>query len=291
MSAKLFKYWNQRIPTFGNLAFAAFLIAVLSGIPLSFAYNAGQPLDTLQLLLLTNQAGVYFRSIHYWSGQIFLFATFLHVIEHLWKNSETELKPGLWLRLILVFLFSIFVMLSGFILKADVEGQLARQILTGLLETIPLIGKDLQLLILGNAENLSVLYMHHLITTSFFIGLVAIEHARRVWPELLSYIYLTGISTALAVLLPQGLQLAEGSAVRGPWYFIGLQEILHWISEPLAVILMMTIGLAALLFIRWMSPLTSKWTKRSLLGLLLVYVLLTVNNWGLRDSNWNSLIF
>jgi ubiquinol-cytochrome c reductase cytochrome b subunit len=291
MPEQLFRLWNRRLSTFGNLAFAAFLIAVLSGIPLSITYNLDRASDSLQLLLLTNNAGVYFRSIHYWSGQFFMLFTLIHVVEHLSKGGEREVKSGLWLRLVLILLFSFFVMLSGFILKADVEGQMAKQILNGLLETIPVIGKDLRIIILGNSESLGLVYIHHLITTTLIIGIVIIEHIRRSWPELLAYVYVLGASTILAVLIPQSLQLADGSTIRGPWYFIGLQELLHWIPEPLAVIAVTFFCLAAFVLVRWLKPAVANRTKKVLLALLVFYIILTVNNWGLRDANWNSLIF
>ncbi|MBT4088047.1 MAG: DUF4405 domain-containing protein [Deltaproteobacteria bacterium] len=291
MPGSIFIFWNRRLSTFGNLAFAAFLIAVISGIPLSIVYNVDRATDSLQLLLLTLPRGAFFRSVHYWSGQLFLLFTLIHVIEHLSKNSERDLKAGLWTRLVLALLLSFFVMLSGFILKADVEGKMAQQIFGGLLKTFPFVGSDLRMIILGNSDSLNLLYVHHLISTTLFIGIVILEHMRRAWPELLSYVYLLGASTLLAILIPQGLQLTTSAKIRGPWYFIGLQEILHWISNPLVVVGLLLCCLGGFLLLRWMKPTKSKWTKKFLLALLLFYGILTVNNWGFRDANWNSLFF
>jgi len=291
MLEQLFRFWNRRLSSAGNLAFAAFLIAVLSGIPLSIGYHVDNASDSLQLLLLTNSAGVFFRSVHYWSGQLFLLFTLIHVIEHLLKGGERDVKSGLWFRLVLVLLFSVYVMLSGFILKADAEGQMARQIFSGLLETIPFIGKDLRIVLIGNSNSLGLVYIHHLITTTLIIGIVIFEHVRRAWPELLAYITLLGTSSILSILIPQGLQLADAGTIRGPWYFIGLQELLHWIPEPLVVV-MITFGcLTGFLLIHWLKPAAASWTKRALVMLLVFYILLTLNNWGFRDANWNSLIF
>lgn len=291
MSGSLFKFWNNRFSTFGNLAFAAFLIAIFSGIPLAIGYSVNHPADSIQVLLLTDARSVFFRSLHYWSGQLFLLFTFIHVIEHLSTNSERNLKKGLWIRLVLALLFSVFVMLSGFILKADVEGKMALQIFSGLLGIVPLVGDYLRITILGPADNLNLIYIHHLITTTVVIGFVIIEHMRRAWPELLAYIYLLGFSMSLAVLIPQGLQLITTAKIRGPWYFIGLQEILHWIPNPLIVVGMLTGCLVFFLFLVWLSPVKSQQAKKLLLAILLLYGVLTVNNWGFRDASWNSLFF
>ncbi len=291
MSGSFFKFWNRRLSTFGNLAFAAFLIAVFSGIPLAIGYNTNHPADSLQILLLTDSRGVFFRSLHYWSGQLFLLFTFIHVIEHLSTSSERNLKKGVWIRLVVALLLSVFVMLSGFILKADVEGKLAQQILSGLLRIVPLVGDELRITILGSADNLNLIYIHHLITTTIFIGIVIIEHMRRAWPELLAYVYLLGLSTSLAVMIPQGLQLITTAKIRGPWYFIGLQEILHWIPNPLVVVGILTCCLTLFLLMIWLSPVKSQRIKKLLLGLLVFYSILTVNNWGFRDASWNSFFF
>jgi len=291
MLGMFFTFWNRYIPTFGNLAFAGFLVAALSGIPLAFSYNVGHAADSMQLLQLTNPTALFFRSIHYWSGQVFLFATIVHVIEHLWKNSEFDIRPGLWLRLVLILLLSFFVMVSGFILKAGVEGEMALQILAGLLETLPGVGNGFRAFILGSTDNLSILYIHHLISTTLVIAIIIFEHVRRAWPEVLSYIYLMGLSSTLAVLLPQGLQLAGEAAIRGPWYFIGLQETLHWITNPAAVIAIIIISTDLFTLLRWMSPTASRGSKKALLALLVFYIVLTINSWGFRDANWNSLIF
>ncbi|MFH2132565.1 MAG: DUF4405 domain-containing protein [bacterium] len=291
MPGSIFKFWNLRCSTFGNLAFAGFIIAVVSGIPLSIAYDVERASDSLQLILLTSQSAVFLRSLHYWSGQAFLLFTIIHVIEHLSTNSERFLKQGLWVRLVLALLFSFFVMVSGFILKADVEGRMARQILSGLLEIIPMVGTDLRIAVLGNTDSLKLIYIHHLITTTLFIGIVIIEHMRRAWPELLAYVYLLGVSAMLAVLIPQGLQLSGAAKIRGPWYFMGLQELLHWIPNPLVVVLLLTGGLLIFLLLRWIKGAGSGWTKKGLFVLLVFYGVLTINNWGFRDANWNSLFF
>lgn len=252
-------------------------------------YQVNRAFDSLQILQLTNPAGVFFRSIHYWSGQLFILFTLVHVIEHLLKKNEKRLKSGLWLRLVLVLLLALFVMLSGFILKADGEGVMARQILNGLVGTVPIIGENLRLFVLGTSKNLQLVYLHHLVTTTVFIWIIVIEHVRRVWPDLLSFTYLLGIGTILTFTFPPGLQLPSAEVIRGPWYFIGLQELLHWIPEPLIVICILAVLFILLSLVRWMTPVKAGYAKRVLVAFLVLYLVLSLNNWVLRDGNWNQL--
>ncbi len=289
MARSFFQFWNRRFPSFGNLAYASFLIAVISGIPLAIPYQVSRAFDSLQLLQLTNPGAVFYRSIHYWSGQLFILFTLLHIIEHLLKKNEKKIKPGLWLRLVLALLLGLFVMLSGFILKADGEGVMARQILSGLLGTIPFFGESLRLIVLGVSKSLQLVYLHHLVTTTVFAWVIIIEHVRRVWPDLLSSVYLLGVGTILAFTVPPGLQMPGASVIRGPWYFIGLQELLHWIPNPLIVICLLAIGLILFTLVRWMTPEKAGIAKGILVMFLVLYGILTLNNWVLRDGNWNQL--
>ncbi|MCP4754983.1 MAG: DUF4405 domain-containing protein [Proteobacteria bacterium] len=289
MARSFYQIWNRWFPTFGNLAYASFLVAVISGIPLAIPYRVERAFDSLQILMLTNPGGVFFRSIHYWSGQLFIAFTLVHVIEHLLNRNERDLKKGLWLRLVFALLLALFVMLSGFILKADGEGVMARQILKGLLGTLPLIGENLGRFVLGSSKSLQLIYLHHLVTTTLFIWIIIIEHVRRIWPDLLSSVYLLGAGTILALLFPPGLQLFDAPLIRGPWYFIGLQELLHWIPDPLIVIGLLILYLLLFGLVRWMSPVKAGLTKRILVLFLVFYIVLTLNNWGFRDGNWNQL--
>lgn len=220
---------------------------------------------------------------------MFVLFTVAHIIEHLSEKKERDLESGVWLRLILALLAAMFVMLSGFILKADGEGIMARQILNGLLGVVPVIGENLRLLVLGPEKSLRLIYLHHLMTTTFFIWVVIIEHVRRVWPEILSFVYIFAIVTIFAILSPPGLLLLSASVIRGPWYFIGLQELLHWIPDSLIVIGILTVCLSLFSLVRWVNPIKAQKIKRMLVVFLILYAALTLNNWGFRDGNWNQL--
>ena len=63
--ARLFEAWNARLPSIGDLGFAAFWLALVSGALVAVPYDAGAAADSLQLLLLTNPAGTFLRGLHY----------------------------------------------------------------------------------------------------------------------------------------------------------------------------------------------------------------------------------
>ena len=126
--------------TYGQTAFASFIIAAISGIFLAIPFDIKNPFDSISIILLTNPAANLFRFIHYWSAQFFLVFTILHFWDHLKLSTEKNVKKSVWLRLTIALLIIFYAMLSGFILKGDADSIQAKSILTTLLQKIPLFG-------------------------------------------------------------------------------------------------------------------------------------------------------
>ena len=124
------------------MATASFLICVLSGIILAVPFDINKPYESITFLLITNPSASFFRNIHYWSAQFFLVFTILHLWDHLKAGTEKNQTHGIWLRLTISVLFMLFVMITGFILKADADSIQARRIISSLVETIPFAGKQ-----------------------------------------------------------------------------------------------------------------------------------------------------
>ena len=168
------KLW-RRIPPLGMLAFAAFVVCALTGIMLVPAYMPGMAMDSLALLLLKNPAGVFVRSLHYWSAQAFLVLTLAHVVDYLLQRSETRVSFGVWLRLSLTIPVTIGAMLSGFLLRGDAPAIQALQILRSLRGFVPLIGITLSRLLTGSGSDLQTVYLHHACTATLIIWLVTAD--------------------------------------------------------------------------------------------------------------------
>ncbi len=285
-----FKQWNSFFPTVGLLSLAAFFIALFSGIALSLAYDVHSPYTSLQMILLTNTGAVFFRNIHYWSAQLFLIFIVLHTIEHLALKTERKLSSGVWLRVVVSIPFIFFVMLSGFLLKGDSESLLAGRILGGLLKTLPILGDALKFAIIGATGDFQVIYLHHLATTTILILLVTIEHAGRIWPNWRSVIYLFSVSIILSFTAMPSLHDGLNPVIKGPWYFWGLQETLHWATQPVWIPII-TVGLLAIFYLLpKVSAKTANRLKSGFFSLLLIYMILTVVGWLFRGPNWDFII-
>ena len=279
------KFW-QRIPQLGMLAFAAFVVCALTGIMLIPAYQPGAAMDSLVLLLLKNPAGVFVRSLHYWSAQAFLVLTLAHLLDHLLRRSESTVSFGLWLRLSLTVPVTIGAMLSGFLLRGDAPAVQALQILRSLLGLVPLIGTTLTQLLIGSGSDLNAVYLQHACTATLIIWLVTIEHARRILPRAHAILWTLPLVVALSLLLTPEL-VSRGAAIeRGPWYLVGLQELLHWLPWPQVTVWLALLGLLVLILLPVCSPPKRVWLRWTMTAATLAYVILTVVGIGFRGDSW-----
>jgi len=284
--ARLFEAWNARLPSIGDLAFAAFWLALASGALVAIPYDAGAAFDSLQLLLLTNPAGTFLRGLHYWSAQLFLVFTALHLIEHLARRTEARVRFGVWLRLVLSTVVVVYLMVSGYVLKGDAEGQLARQVMSGLLERLPLVGGALHALLVGPGDSLQLLYVQHAATATLLTLAFIVEHFRRAWPSAAAWLTALGASALLTVALVPSLHDPASPVIKGPWYMLGLQELLHWLKSPAQAWIPLLGGLLVLASLPLLSPWWSRTAKALMAAVLVAYAGLTLVGHVLRGANW-----
>jgi hypothetical protein len=277
--------WALR-STWGELGFAGVWLAVVSGIALAIPYDAQRPYDSVALLLLTNPAAAFFRNVHYWAGQLFLVLTLAHAWDHLSRWTESRVPRAMWWRVTASLPLAVFVMLSGFMLKGDGEAQQALRIVTTLLEQVPWVGRVVSVAVFGTEANRQILYVHHVATASLLTWLFVAEHARATWPRLVALVE-AFIPIGLASLfLSPALHDGLDPVVKGPWYFLGLQELLHWSARPVLLVAAgaaLVVLVAALPRVSDRAARAGKWV---LVAALLVYAGLTVVGMAFRGPNW-----
>jgi len=272
--------------TLGDFAMAAFVIAAVSGVVVAVPYDTQDSYGSIAAVLIANPAGTFFRNMHYWAGQLCLVLTLLHVWDHLRARTEQRVSRGVWLRLALTLPLVAFIMLSGFILRGDVEGRQALRILTEATSQLPMLGPLLATLVFGASERLDVIYIQHAATATMAVWLFVIEHARRVWPRVSAFVAVTVITSGISLFLSPGLHDGLAPIVKGPWYFLGLQEILHWTPWPLAVVVAGVAIVGSLYAVRVIPASHAAWTKGILLALAVTYLGLCGVGAFLRGENW-----
>jgi hypothetical protein len=277
---------SYRFGTFGSLAAASFVVAVASGVVLAAPYDPADAYNSLAALLLANPAGTFFRNLHYWSGQACFVLTLLHAWDHLRARTERRVAVGVWLRLVASVALISFIMLSGFLLRGDADAQQAFRILREATAQIPLAGPDLAALVFGATGALGVVYVQHAATATIVVWLFVIEHSRRVWPRLDSLLAVLAGLVVVSLLASPGLHDGLDPVVKGPWYFLGLQEILHWTPWPNAVTAALVAVLALLFAVRIIGVQRASVVKSILVVVVIGYAGLCATGAFMRGENW-----
>lgn len=275
-----------KFDTWGFLAIANFLVCLLSGIFLAIPFDVDQPLDSITTMLLTNPGASFLRNAHYWSAQLFLIFTILHTWEYLKADRSKKTRKGVWLRLVISLFFVFYVMISGFILKADMDSQQARRIIDALANDVPLIGNLLAYSLIGKEGSYQVLYMQHIATATIFIVVIILEHARTIWTRGRTFFITALFIALLSVLWRAPLHDNITPVVKGPWYFLGLQEILHWMTAPGWLLLILTGFLVLVYFIPKMNSRQAGISRRIILYSFYGYMVLTAIAYFFRGQDW-----
>jgi len=274
--------------SFGQWSLAFFMLSIFSGVFLILPYHVDQAYDSIVEFTIRNPFAAFFRNLHYWSSQLFLLFIILHIFDHLLKRTEKKINTGIWIRLIASLTIVYLVMLSGFILKADADSLQAWEILQFLISSIPYLGEDIAYFILGDSsDKLLIPYIHHVATFTIIILFVLFEHAKQIWPKAVVFVIAGLFLGLVSSIFSAPLQLGEGIALKGPWYFIGFQEILHWMSQPEWSVLIIFLLLVVLFLIKYLR----EWRTRkvlvfTLMSIGIIYLGFTFVGFYFRGENW-----
>jgi hypothetical protein len=272
--------------TFGQIAISTFFIAVATGIILAIFYDVNDSYNSISTMLIANQPASFMRSLHYWSSQLFLIFTILHIWDHLRKSTEKNLKTGIWIRLTISTLAIFFVMLSGFILKGDVDSLQAKRILETMLDAIPFLGNYISLSLLGGEDDFQLIYVHHIATATIFIWIIIVEHAKQIWPNSKTTLYFLIPTILLSVFFIPLLHDGINPVMKGPWYFLGMQELFHYFTTPEIVLWGVLIFVIILALLPKFKSDLSKKIKVILLILTIIYLILSLVGYFFRGTNW-----
>ncbi len=285
------KYWHKIhhfifFDTYGFMSIGVFLICVISGILLAIPFDINNPYSSLGSMLIGNPWAVFFRNLHYWSAQIFLILTLLHAWEYIKQSKTIIVKKGIWFRLTISLVFTFWVMLSGFILKADADSLQARRILEALISSIPFFGEIISYSVLGTEGDFQIIYVHHIATTTIFLAIIIFEHARTIWGKLKTFLILLIFTGIISFIFQAPLHNNYNPIMKGPWYFLGLQEILHWLSNPAISLIIILFIIVLIYYIPQIHKRYIVIIKRILLYSFYIYILLTIIGYFFRGENW-----
>jgi ubiquinol-cytochrome c reductase cytochrome b subunit len=239
----------------GGHALISLYISVLSGLIVGLQYNATEPFYSTATIELIVPFGSFWRSLHYYSSQAFMLLLLVHLALILWQNASSpgyNFTRGAWLRLSASVPVALFLLFTGYILRGDATGEAAGAIAENILLAVPLLGSFLnKLLFDGSVAGVQKVYLNHLIGLMVVGGFCVWPHLRRYTALWRNHLPLILLLLLLAPILKTPLERDHFGLlhINGPWFFLGLQELLRYIPVFWAGIFVPAILVGALLLL------------------------------------------
>ncbi len=288
----------------GGLAVLTAVITIFTGLLLMFYYvpTVEQAHPSMTLIDSVVTFGRLIRSLHYWAAQALVLIGLLHLARIVLTGGYRPPRDFNWLvglSLLVVILLWDF---TGYALRWDENSIWALLVGTNLLKVVPAVGDALYRLVVGDTalgqNALLRFYAWHVFGLTL-LGVAGIGyHIWRIrvdggishplprpdqprsyisretlfYREFITAIIATGGLLLLAAFAPPGLGAAASllapvaGEVKAPWFFLAVQELLHYVSPlwagwllPLGALLL----LALIPFIDRAGPGRGEWFARS----------------------------
>jgi ubiquinol-cytochrome c reductase cytochrome b subunit len=263
-----------RAYTWGGASLISLFLSILSGIVIGLQYDPSDPWYSTSTIELVAPYGSFWRALHYYSSQVFFLFLIAHLTVVLWKN-EANYSRSAWIRLCSTLPSGLLLLFTGYVLRGDATGEAAGAIAEHICLSVPLIGNQLNEFFFDLADSgLRKVYIHHVIGLVILGGVAAWPHLRRYTARWRNHLLLILATITISVLVPAPMEPARFGLlfIAGPWFFLGLQELLRYWPPFLAGVV---IPLVPVILLLWL-PQASRLRKRVYLAICLWLVLYAV---------------
>lgn len=261
----------------GGQALVCLYISVLSGIVLSLQYNPSEPFYSTATIELIIPFGTFWRALHYYSSQGFFLLLIGHLVAILWQNQYSYTRSA-WVRLTASVPVAILLLFTGYVLRGDATGESAGAIAEHIAISVPLIGPPLNSLLFDVMANGALkVYANHLIGLVILGGVCVWPHLRRYSAYFRNHLFLVLIVLILSAALPPAMEADKVGLthIAGPWFFLGLQELLRY----LPVIWAGVVAPAILFLLLFFLPVQIRQRATTLMLIVVWLVIYIVLSW------------
>jgi len=272
--------WNiiSRLP-WGAWSLVSLYLSIFSGIIVGLQYDYFTPYYSTVALDTLVPFGAFFRSLHFYSSQLCFLLAVCHFII-VFKKSETYAYRE-WSKLICSLFLLLFLLFTGYVLKSDSTGLAAGAIAENLLNEIPLLGNLLNETFFSITENgLRKVYVQHVAALDAALLVLLWTHLRKYRITTSTHATLLACIFFFCMLIPAPLdpEKAGTTYISGPWFFLGLQELLRYLPPLVSGIILPVMFFFLLLN---SSPTTPTWPRKITIMLvtLILYLALSVIAW------------
>lgn len=236
----------------GARSMVALYLSLFSGVVVSLQYDPAHPYYSASSLDILTPFGGFWRSLHFYASQVFFLLLVLHVLAIIVERSYESMAFKRWLLLVLSMAVALLLLFTGYILRGDSTGSSAGLIAENILLSIPLLGGLLDSLLFSIIEEgMKRVYTNHLIGLGLMWVLLSWDHLRRYrvsWRQHPALV-LTVIGFSALVAAPLEPEHLGVFHLNGPWFFVGLQELLRYVHPVLAGIVWPAMLIAGLVLI------------------------------------------
>ncbi len=264
----------------GARSIAALYVSLFSGMVLALQYDPSHPYYSVSVIDTLVPFGTFWRSLHFYSSQIFFLLLVFHFLAMYLKNPPS-ISLLSWSRMVFAMLVVVLLLFSGYILRADATGSSAGHIAENIILSIPVLGHTLNAFLFDiSADGMRRVYADHLIGLGLVFVILTWSHIRRYVVGWRQFPWLILGLAVWAALIPAPMDAARLGVfhITGPWFFVGLQEMLRHIPPLPAGVIWPALLMVLLLLLR---PGARYRRLAAILALiwLAAYLLLTIIGW------------
>jgi ubiquinol-cytochrome c reductase cytochrome b subunit len=216
----------------GGMSLVSLYLSVLSGMVVALQYDPATPFFSANALDLLAPFGQFFRSCHFYSSQLFFLFSLCHLAAVILAKTDRQLRFGRWLLLIGSVPAALLLLFTGYVLRADATGEAAGAIAENILLSIPYLGGLLNSLLFSiEVEGMKRIYANHLVGLGLVWGICCWDHLRRYRVGFAQHPLLLFLTLAVSLFLAAPMEPTRLGTfyIQGPWFLLGLQEVLRYI--------------------------------------------------------------
>ena len=135
----------------GEYSLLSLYISVLSGVVVALQYDPATPFYSVSTMDLLVPYGAYFRSLHFYSSQLFFLFSIIHLIAVFEETQKFTRKQ--WALLSLSTPVALLILFTGYVLRADSTGFSAGMIAEAIILDIPWIGTNINDVLFSITDN------------------------------------------------------------------------------------------------------------------------------------------
>ena len=139
---------------FGGISLFLFVVQVLTGILLLMYYRPGadSAYESVRFIITNVSFGWLIRSIHSWSANLMILAIFVHMFSVYFTSAYRKPREMTWLSGMGLLGLALAFGFSGYLLPWNELAFFATRVGTGMAGAIPMIGKNLLVIMRGGEE-------------------------------------------------------------------------------------------------------------------------------------------